>query len=47
MSLLHLTGEVDDDTAQTLGRIAGAQLIVSGAVSRIGDLYRFRAARQF
>jgi hypothetical protein len=36
------TGEVDDETAQALGRIAGAQIIVSGAVSRIGDLYRLR-----
>jgi hypothetical protein len=38
----QMTGEVDDETAQALGRIAGAQIIVSGAVSRIGDLYRLR-----
>jgi hypothetical protein len=36
------SGEVDDDTAQALGRMAGAQLIISGAVSQIGDLYRLR-----
>jgi hypothetical protein len=36
------SGEVDDDTAQALGRMAGAQIIISGAVSRIGDLYRLR-----
>ncbi|MDR3342626.1 MAG: penicillin-binding protein activator LpoB [Treponema sp.] len=36
------SGEVDDDTAQALGRMAGAQIIVSGAVSKIGDLYRLR-----
>jgi hypothetical protein len=36
------SGEVDDATAQALGRLAGAQSIVSGAVSRIGDLYRLR-----
>jgi hypothetical protein len=36
------SGEVDDETAQALGRLAGAQSIVSGAVSRIGDLYRLR-----
>jgi curli biogenesis system outer membrane secretion channel CsgG len=36
------SGEVDDDTAQALGRMAGAQIIVSGAVSRLGDLYRLR-----
>jgi TolB-like protein len=36
------SGEVDDDTMQALGRMAGAQVIVSGAVSKIGDLYRLR-----
>ena len=36
------SGEVDDDTMQELGRIAGAQIIISGAVSKIGDLYRLR-----
>jgi hypothetical protein len=36
------SGEVDDETAQALGRLAGAQSIVSGAVFRIGDLYRLR-----
>ena len=38
----QMSGEVDDETAQALGRMAGAQIIVSGAVSRIGDLYRLR-----
>jgi hypothetical protein len=38
----QMSGEVDDATAQSLGRIAGAQIIVSGAISRIGDLYRLR-----
>jgi hypothetical protein len=38
----QMSGEVDDETAQTLGRLAGAQIIVSGAVSKIGDLYRLR-----
>jgi formylglycine-generating enzyme required for sulfatase activity len=36
------SGEVDDDTMQALGRMAGAQIIISGAVSKIGDLYRLR-----
>jgi hypothetical protein len=36
------SGEVDDDTMQALGRMAGAQTIISGAVSQIGDLYRLR-----
>jgi hypothetical protein len=38
----QMSGEVDDETAQSLGRMAGAQIIVSGAVSRLGDLYRLR-----
>jgi len=38
----QMSGEVDDATAQTLGRMMGAQMIISGAVSRIGDLYRLR-----
>jgi hypothetical protein len=38
----QMSGEVDDETAQSVGKMAGAQIIVSGAVSRIGDLYRLR-----
>jgi hypothetical protein len=38
----QMSGEVDDDTAQALGRMAGAQIIISGAVSKIGDMYRLR-----
>jgi WD40 repeat protein len=38
----QMSGEVDDDSAQALGRMLGAQTIVSGAVSQIGDLYRLR-----
>jgi len=38
----QMSGEVDDETAQALGRMAGAQTIISGAVSRVGDLYRLR-----
>jgi acylphosphatase len=38
----QFSGEVDDETAQALGRMAGAQIIVSGAVSRIGNMYRLR-----
>jgi hypothetical protein len=38
----QMSGEVDDATAQALGRMAGAQIIISGAVSRLGDLYRLR-----
>jgi hypothetical protein len=38
----QMSEEVDDTTAQELGRMAGAQIIISGAVSKIGDLYRLR-----
>jgi hypothetical protein len=38
----QMSGEVDDKTAQSVGQIAGAQIIISGAVSRIADLYRLR-----
>jgi hypothetical protein len=36
------SGEVSDESAQSIGQILGAQNIVSGAVSKIGDLYRLR-----
>jgi hypothetical protein len=38
----QMSGAVDDASAQALGRMTGAQIIISGAVSRIGDLYRLR-----
>jgi hypothetical protein len=40
--VFQMSGEVDDATAQALGRMAGAQIIISGAVTRIGDVYRLR-----
>lgn len=40
--VFQMSGEVDDATAQALGRMAGAQIIISGAVTRIGNLYRLR-----
>jgi TolB-like protein len=38
----QLSGEVSDATAQEIGRQLGAQTIISGAVTRIGDLWRLR-----
>ena len=38
----QMSDEVDDATAQSLGRMVGAQIIISGAVSKIGNLYRLR-----
>ena len=38
----QMSGEVSDETAQSVGQMTGAQTIISGAVSRIGDIYRLR-----
>jgi TolB-like protein len=39
----QMSGDVNDDTAVSIGEILGAQTIVSGTVSRIGGLVRLRA----
>ena len=36
----QLSGEVDDSLAVSIGKILGAQSIVSGAVTQLGDRYR-------
>jgi curli biogenesis system outer membrane secretion channel CsgG len=36
----QMSGEVSDESAQSIGKMLGAQSIVSGAVSKIGSLYR-------
>ncbi|MDR0784602.1 MAG: penicillin-binding protein activator LpoB [Treponema sp.] len=38
----QLSGEVNDETAQSIGRKLGAQTIISGSISAIGDTYRLR-----
>jgi len=37
----QMSGEVDDATAQSIGRFMGVQSIVTGAFEPIGDFYRF------
>jgi hypothetical protein len=37
-----MSGEVSDESAQSIGKKLGAQLIVSGSLSSMGHLYRFR-----
>ena len=37
---LQLSGEVDDETALSVGRFLGAQMIVSGRISSLGGHYR-------
>jgi len=34
------SGEVSDETAQSIGKIAGAQTIISGNISVVGNFYR-------
>ena len=36
----NLSGEVDDNSAQAIGKMLGAQTIVSGSVRKLGELYR-------
>ena len=38
----QMSGEVDDSSAQELGRMLGAETIVLGGVSIMGDMYRLR-----
>jgi hypothetical protein len=38
----QMSGDVDDNSAQSIGKMLGAQSIVSGAVSKIGSLYRLQ-----
>jgi formylglycine-generating enzyme required for sulfatase activity len=39
---LHISGEVSDESAQSIGKKLGAQLIVSGSLTPMGGVYRFR-----
>jgi formylglycine-generating enzyme required for sulfatase activity len=38
----QLSGEVSDESAQAIGKKLGAQLIVSGSINAIGNVYHFR-----
>jgi len=38
----QLSGEVSDESAQAIGKKLGAQLIVSGSLTDVGNEYRFR-----
>ena len=38
----QLSGDVNDESAQVIGKKLGAQLIISGSLSAIGNVYRFR-----
>jgi TolB-like protein len=38
----QFSGEVSDESAQAIGKILGAQIIVSGSISPLGNFYRLR-----
>jgi WD40 repeat protein len=38
----QLSGEVSDESAQAIGKLLGAQVIVSGIISQLGNSYRLR-----
>jgi TolB-like protein len=38
----QLSGEVSDETAQSIGKKLGAQTIISGSIVAVGDTYRLR-----
>lgn len=39
---IQISGEIDDETAVSIGRLAGANIIVTGKVDEEGDLRRLR-----
>jgi TolB-like protein len=39
---LQLSGDVSDESAQAIGKMLGAQSIVSGSLTNMGNFYRFR-----
>jgi TolB-like protein len=39
---LQLSGDVSDESAQAIGKLLGAQAIISGSLSNMGTYYRFR-----
>lgn len=38
----QLSGEVDDDTVLSIGKKLGAQIIISGSIEAVGNLFRLR-----
>ena len=39
---LQLSGNVSDESAQAIGKLLGAQSIISGSLTNMGNFYRFR-----
>jgi TolB-like protein len=38
----NLSGQVSDETAQAIGKMLGAQIIISGSIAPLRDIYRMR-----
>jgi len=38
----HASGEVSDETAQSIGKFLGAETIIIGSLTNIGDIYRLK-----
>jgi len=38
----QMSGDVSDESAQSIGKFLGAQLVITGQLTDIGDTYRFR-----
>ena len=39
----QMSGDVSDETAQSIGKFLGAQLVITGQLRHLGDTYRFMA----
>jgi len=39
----HMSGNVSDDTAKSIGRFLGADTVITGVLTNIGDSYRYHA----
>ena len=40
----QMSGDVSDETAQSIGKFLGAELVITGQLRHLGDTYRFMAA---
>ena len=38
----NMSGEVSDETAQSIGRFIGAQVVIFGSLRKVGNVYRFQ-----
>lgn len=39
---LNLSGEVSDESAQSIGKMLGAEAVITGSIADVGGVYRFR-----